>query len=353
MDDVLQRPSVVVLGAGFSTASTDGEMPLMRTYFDRLRVDHYPLLHEYVAASSPSVATANVEQVLVCLEQLRRSPDRAICGWGEKFKHNADQIESELGSYTLSRLAGSLEVSEDNWAAELLYRCHSEATIISLNYDNIAERVLSVRPNLNHWCNESDLWPVCPPSCAHCKMRLILRRACSCDGHFELEDGIWNGACIKLHGSIAWKRCLSPDCCSFQCIVADVKCQPYKPHKCPNCRSDCAPVLVMPSMSKRLDETPEIHIMWKAAEHAIAEAESILLFGFSFPLSDQLFIQLIRSQVGTRRRLKQVGVIDLAPEQVIGRIKECVPSDLNVEYSCYKVVPGEVPEWSKVTATSG
>ena len=50
-------------------------------------------------------------------------------------------------------------------------------------------------------------------------------------------------------------------------------------------------------MSKNLDETPEIGVMWQAARLAIAQAESILLFGFSMPTSDELLMQMIRTAI--------------------------------------------------------
>ena len=337
MNQSLRESSVVILGAGFSVAATDGKLPLMRTFFDQLQSQDFPLLHEFVSEVIGDPADANVESVLLTLDQIRTSPMEVLEGWADRWKTNATEINYQLATYTLNRLKPCLSIAEDNWAANLLYDYNPNSVVVSMNYDNIAEKILSCREGLVH--GDVD------PTCHHCKMRRLTFKGCSCSGKQEILDEDWKGSLIKPHGSIAWKRCLNPKCCSFQCMVADAHCMPFEPCQCPACFEACAPVLVMPTMSKNLGDTPEIGVMWKAARKAVADAESILLFGFSVPTSDELLLRMIRSAILSNRKLRRVASIDLDPVAVMERFQRCVPSDLAVEVEHFKVVPGQVPEW--------
>ncbi|MBX3413906.1 MAG: hypothetical protein KF708_14545 [Pirellulales bacterium] len=344
MDWDIETTSVVILGAGFSAAATDGRMPLMTGYFDRLTKEEFPELFEYVTEVGCSqkcerIAQANVERVLVALEQIKSAPMRLLEGWLGGPKRNCEVIREQLAYYTLSRLCDSLQVSNDNWAAELLADCGPATTVISMNYDTIAEMILSNRHGLQHGSRS--------PTCPHCKMRSLLHRACSCDGRESLADDSWQGSIIKPHGSIAWRRCLNNSCCSYQCLVADEQCRPFKPSHCRHCYGKCSPVLVMPTMSKNLEDLPEIATMWQAARLAMSKAESLLLFGFSLPTSDELLVQLIRSSCADGKCLKRVAAIDLDPEGVLDRFQSCLPVGQKVDTTALPVERGHRPIWLK------
>lgn len=340
MDALVTAPSVLILGAGFSLAATGGKLPLMRTFFDQLDADAFPLLDSYVRAVAGSPEEANVESVLLALDQMRTSPRSALFGWADGWKDQADAIRQDLANYTLNRLKTCQEIPDDMWAAELLYRCSPDTTVISMNYDNIAESILSQREGLRHLRAGTKA-----PTCAHCKMRLLLQKACSCMGRGKVEKDDWQGAILKPHGSVAWRRCLNAACCSYECLVADERCRPFEPCACPQCGEPCAPALVLPTMSKHLDDTPEIGVMWDAAFQALAAADSILLFGFSMPTSDELLIQMIRTAVCRGSRLRSVGSIDIDPEAVLGRFARCIPCGMAVERKPFPVAPGVQPGW--------
>ena len=93
--------SVVILGAGFSVAATNGALPLMRNYFDRLDESRFGLLYEFVDSVAADVATANVERVLLSLDQIRTSPDEVLKGWADEWKANTPALQRELSHYTL------------------------------------------------------------------------------------------------------------------------------------------------------------------------------------------------------------------------------------------------------------
>ena len=331
----MANTSTVILGAGFSAAATDGLMPLMGSFFNRLDRARLPQLYEYVCSFDCDVTRANIESVLLNLDQVRTSPDSVLKGWGDKWKANISQLQRQLESYVLERIKAGLTIPKDNWATSLLAQCGVDTSVVSMNYDNIAERVLS--------CRAHQSTPRLP--CPHCKMVGLLKKSCNCSWRQEMTEDDWRGAIIKPHGSIAWKRCTNSNCCSFECLVADEQCRPFEACSCPSCCEECSPAIVMPTMGKHLEDLPEIGVMWQAARSAIAAAESLVIFGFSMPASDELLTQMIRSTIHASRRLKRVAIIDLDPENVMCRFRRCLPTEHSVETATFRVEAGRLPEW--------
>jgi hypothetical protein len=98
-------------------------------------------------------------------------------------------------------------------------------------------------------------------------------------------------------------------------------------------------------MSKNLNDLPEIWAMWEAARFALEEAQTLLLFGFSLPTSDELLMQLIQSACDDGRKLRQVASIDLDPDKVLQRFESCLPPRCDVELVPLPVEKGAVPIW--------
>ena len=342
MDWDMQTTSVVIVGAGFSAAASDGKMPLMTGFFDQLSKEHFSELFDFVtevgcSCRCPTIAQANVESVLTSLDQMRTAPARALRGTLAKFRGAFAAIQAQLTSYTLNRLKLGSCVEADNWAAQLLASCGFATTVVSMNYDNLAETILSNRDGIHHGNRN--------PNCPHCRMRLLLSDACSCNLKSDELGDLWKGAILKPHGSVAWRRCLNAKCCNHECLVADQHCRPFEPCKCNYCQTECAPVMVLPTMSKNLNEIREIAVMWEAVYEAIKDAESLLLFGFSLPKSDELLTQTIRSAVNERRKLKRVASIALDPENVLQRFEDCLPPGMNVDATAFPVKVGFDPIW--------
>lgn len=336
-----ENTSLVILGAGFSFAATNGGAPLMRGYFDKLDPASYPDLYEFVVQvgcdrSCPSILDANVESVLLALEQAKTASPFVLDGWFDQWLPKIETLRGELGEYTLFRLSNGLELDDANWAVNILARTGFDTTYISLNYDNLAENILSARVGTVH-CHNAN--------CPHCRMRSLLQYSCSCGVTRRDLGRRWHGSLIKLHGSIAWRRCVGDQCCARECIDADCSCAPFSEIPCAHCGEPCVPVMVFPTMSKNLGEIPQIGIMWQAARAALEEAKSILLFGFSLPTSDELLAQLMRNACGKRQNLCKVGVIDLNPNQVIERFQQAVNPTCKIEYVQLLVEPGKVPSW--------
>ena len=170
MDWDIESTSVIILGAGFSAAVTENKLPLMTGYFDKLQRSSFPDLYDFVLEvgcnrKCERVELANVEKVLLALDQIRSSPDGVLKDFLD-WKSRLALVQSQMSYYTLSRLRDGLTISPSNWAVQLLAGSGFGTTVISMNYDNIAEQILSRRPGATH----GDFSPSCP----HCKMRLML-----------------------------------------------------------------------------------------------------------------------------------------------------------------------------------
>lgn len=312
----LEQPSVMILGAGFSAAATEGRLPVMSNFFVGICRNTYPLLVSFLDDSFGDAESANVEKALLLLEQIEHATDRALAPTEQSWRSSCRGIKSELSGFVLDRLRPCVEIEDTNWAANLLADLSPGPTIISMNYDNLAERVLSSRA---HRTQQLRL------RCPHCKMCRLLEAACSCSGRGALTYKQWNGALLKPHGSIAWKRCCNADCCSYECLVADRHCRPFDNCECTDCGTSCEPVLVLPSMAKRLEEIPEIAVMWEATRAALNSAKSLILFGFSLPLSDSLLTHAVARALRESAHLTHIWIIDLDPQAVAQRLVEVTP----------------------------
>ncbi len=71
----------------------------------------------------------------------------------------------------------------------------------------------------------------------------------------------------------------------------------------------------------------------------------MLLFGFSMPTSDELFVQLMRNACERKRRLRRVGAIDIVADQVLERFNGAVNPTCQIEYVPLPVVPDQIPAW--------
>lgn len=335
-----QNTSLMILGAGFSRAATDQGTPLMKGYFDRLDIEKYPELFEFVLEngcdqSCRTIVEANIEEVLLTLEQIRTSDRRVLDGWLDEWIDKVPALRRQISDYTIFRLVDSIEYPPENWAVNLLGSTGFQTTYISFNYDNIAESILSARTGTTH-CSGGN--------CPHCRMRQLLAATCDCLSRSISVEHLWKGTLLKPHGSIAWSRCVNPECCSRECIVARCDCHPARDERCSTCREPNALAMILPTMSKNLNELPEIAAMWQAANLAASEAESILLFGFSFPPSDALFARMIQHAC-KGGRIKRIGVVDLYPDVVSSRVRKLIAPACNVEIIELPVPIVGVPTW--------
>lgn len=337
--------SVVLLGAGFSRAVSDGQMPLMAGFFDRLDRRKHKRLHSFLHDVFGAPDQANVEDALVNLDQLSDSPLQGRSTMCRRWSKHGPAVRAELGAYALERLAFA-DIHDDNWAANVLAQAGDETTVLTTNYDNLAERILSNRTGITHGHGGTN--------CPHCRMCRILLDNCECGPSSFTERPDWRGSLIKLHGSVAWHMCTNGDCLQHECLVPDPHCRPISTRRCQCCCGNCDPVMVLPTTHKSYERYREIKRMWDAAHDALSDARSLLVFGFSFPTCDALIAQMVRETAVAGRRLSRVGVIDVAPDAVIERIRSCLPRDLKLQIDPLPVPrDGSPPRWLMHPADAG
>jgi NAD-dependent SIR2 family protein deacetylase len=327
--------TVILLGAGFSACVSKGETPLMGGFFDRLDQVRYPFLHNFICQTNVPIDSANVEDCIALLDQLDDCPLTDLSGLS-RTRESADEVRRELGEYCLHRLCCA-KWDASHWATCVLAMADSNTTVITTNYDNLAESILSNKIDATHWNAEA--------TCHHCRMRRILLADCECN---EVPIGArppWRGSVLKLHGSVAWKTCWNRSCNQFDCLIADQHCRPFDGRPCDCCGQPCQPVIVLPSARKRYSRYAHLRRMWDSAQSALKDAETLLIFGFSFPSSDCLIRAMFANAVCSGS-LRHIAIIDLQPEAVAERIKSALPPEGLPAMQCFAVpTDGSRPEW--------
>lgn len=338
-DDVrdIAKTDVVFLGAGFSKAATDGSAPIMADFFAELDRRKYWELWSFLDQLTGNPRLANVEHTLLTLDQLAISPLEGVEPFFDEVRARHQRVRKELDSYILERL-GTIKFPPDNWAAQVLHGASSTTTVVTTNYDNLAERILSQQKGLRHRTPNTN--------CHHCKLCAILDDECKCNGGMSLDEA-WRGSLLKLHGSISWRRCANLECGTQQCLLPDQHCRVFSNETCITCGSECGPVLVPPSMVKTFDKFRGLKQVWNAAYQALSVARSIIFWGFSFPTSDVLISQMLRSALTTKKRSLEIGIIDLYPSKPADALEALLgDSEDDIKIYTYEVPQsGERPKW--------
>lgn len=340
-DDYRLNPreaDLILLGAGFSACVTGGQAPVMSNFFRRLNASRYPHLAKFLSDEFGDPHASNVEEVMLALEQISTCPPKLKPTLFPFCRDQSESIRRDLCAYCLACLSDLKFDRSGHWATHLLTDIGKSTTVITTNYDNLAERLLSNRPGSIHHGSNTD--------CHHCKMFRLLIHECGCHVTGQEPKPDWRGSIIKLHGSIAWSRCINRHCCNFECLTPEVHCRPYDLSPCTACGHKRTPVIVLPSMSKHLNEFPEIATMWNAAHEALLTAKNLLVFGFSFARSDQLFSQLFRNALASNPGISRITVIDRHPEDVIQRLTPSLPASRPISLMALLVNAEEkIPKW--------
>jgi NAD-dependent SIR2 family protein deacetylase len=317
-------------------------MPLMGNFFDRLEEVACPNLHCFMREWFGNPRHANVEEVLLAIEQLQDAPvaaRRCREAFGPDFVSNA---RTELSQYILRRLSHEA-IDPRHWGVQFVSLVDADTTVVTTNYDRVAELLLSNRRGIRH-LNDARGEPTCP----HCRLRALLTWHCQCSGEVPVPEVHWRGAILKLHGSITWHTCRNEVCDQEYCLIPDPGCRPFQPMACACCQGRTEPVLVLPSMTKTYGAYPQLERMWEATLAALEDAVRLVIFGFSFPTSDAAICRLFRKSIDAGSRLRELIVIDAAPGPVADRIRALLPDGRNIDLQTY-VVPtdGSTPSWWK------
>src|SRR5690242_13910674 len=95
---------VAIVGAGFSYACTNGRLPLMKGFFDKLTADEFPELNRFVRFVNPDLSDANVEAVHVLLDQIETTPSKIFRHFPGDLKGGALKAKEQLLHYAFQRL---------------------------------------------------------------------------------------------------------------------------------------------------------------------------------------------------------------------------------------------------------
>lgn len=318
----MQTCDLVLLGAGFSYAATNGELPLMSGFCDRAEVSKYPTLCGVLEAEGVDYRTANVEQTFTSLVQMRGAPPALHAIFPPQSLWECCEPEKEFREYAIERLCTRC-VQLDTPAAFLLEKLQEAATVISLNYDTVAELILRHHSHRRYGR--------CTCRCPHGKMLGLLKRNCECFDFDSVKADDWTGSILKLHGSIAWKRCSNQICCNRSCIDAHCCAHPHDDYVCENCYGDCDPVIVVPSPSKDIVEFLGLAAVWNAAHVAMTHARHVVIYGYSLPPSDAMLRGVICRAVREGRVLEKVTIVDRYPDAVAEQFTSLLPPDLDID----------------------
>jgi hypothetical protein len=99
-------------------------------------------------------------------------------------------------------------------------------------------------------------------------------------------------------------------------------------------------------MVKSFDEFPGLKRIWNATFLALSEAKSILFFGFSFPSSDALINEVLRSAFAKNVRDIDISIVDIAPDKPAAILSDMLSPDDGSVIRLYQVpTDREQPDW--------
>lgn len=279
-----QQKHVLILGAGASAAS-DFHLPTMAGFFN-YNISDYPVLKDFLEWFYPnkSIQDYNLEEVLSYLDISKARHQFWGFQYIEGFNGKASSVYDETIKFIKERL-----MTEKDKVCSVHHRLFEildpKDTIITLNYDLIADRTLtdiekdpktgklsqeSRMGKLQALLGELRIWADPPPS--------LLSR--------ELETGFY----IKLHGSIDWLYCPTIGCRNNQNLFA-VEPSAFPEQRegniCRLCGAAIRSFIVPPVATKRLEDRGRLAFLWHLALRELVRTNcNMTLFGVSLAPND-------------------------------------------------------------------
>lgn len=216
---------------------------------------------------------------------------------------------------------------------ELVSR-HHKLTVISLNYDIVADNTLT---------------------------RLLVGfpdYVCDIATALYQEARVYPGSreaieLLKLHGSLNWIYCPNPVCNRLDVglsrnggMFVKAREELYKEAEldgrytcagtpCPNCGTTVRPVMITPT--QRMDyENPHIRKAWERAKDALRSADHVHIVGYSLPPEDVDVIYLLKQNL-SHLSPDRIHVVDFDPQQ---RLLHEHPSGMG-----YRSLFGDTIDW--------
>jgi len=286
---VKSSDTVFILGSGFSRAFSDA-MPTVAELTDRLR--DISLFHE-----SPYDGLLDNPELLLSyldLAQPWKAPE-------EILRDRAVFVEAQ------NALAETIEDSEaqafeslvPEWAASLVrYLCRRRATVITLNYDTVIERCVALLKDGQEkgtWPREFDLYGL-PLSPLRSRSAGTLGRA-----------PIKSFQLVKLHGSINWFYSgvdgFPGEHIYYRNVTSDSprsddwgRGTPSSDAQIRQLEMDKIPLIIPPVAEKsRFYSNRTVQAVWALAREALADAQQVILIGYSLPSTDLTMTLFLRS----------------------------------------------------------
>jgi NAD-dependent SIR2 family protein deacetylase len=143
---------------------------------------------------------------------------------------------------------------------------------------------------------------------------------CQFEGYQEVIDGNTDPAdldILKPHGSFNWGHCSS---CGIYVLFSYLDPRGLASQKCRNCHRGLTPVLVSPVQGTQIP--PDITPVWDRAAHLLANADRLIVVGYSFPQADARALTLFRSSLANNGALQSVVIADPCPNEIQCRLEE-------------------------------
>jgi len=291
----------MLLGAGASHAS-DLHLPTMRTFFSDPDLPRTvaSFLAEYYGTTDPT--DYDLEEVLTHLFlSERRAP-----GWiGFEQSMVMQHLQAGLAYWTLLGYVRARLNPKDapvcGHHVALFDELQPLDSVISLNYDLVADQALHRHPRLSRGVDElsrgtrvDKLW-----SLLGYAGKPIDERAQSEFTRRTHDPGYY----LKLHGSINWRRCRDPECPGGVRVpeqVDEVEFVPVFQGACEFCGGALESVIIPPVAAKSSNIRGRLQRMWTTALRELAVATKIVVWGVSFAASDADLRWLVRFSVAFR-----------------------------------------------------
>jgi NAD-dependent SIR2 family protein deacetylase len=171
----------------------------------------------------------------------------------------------------------------------------------------------------------------------------------------ETNDGI---SLLKLHGSLNWRRCKSPNCNKVSIIKNPVA--QYSGHDrdtkflhfyfsevkkitcdyCGNSEMSLEPEIIPPTWNKT-GQFADIAEIWKSAAKELEDARNIVIIGYSLPESDMFFKYLFALGVFGSVGIRKFWVVNPDPE-VEERFKKLIGPAISKSFHFFKSTFGEI-----------
>lgn len=314
--------TVYLLGSGASAAS-DFSLSTTDRLLDSplLESGGYDQLIGFIKKYFPNLQMAeiNVEDLITYIE----FSDERFTLFGEATKPQITIIRNELERFLQERLSvpenGKTYCEKHLRLFEDFSKAECQDSIITVNYDLVVDKTLVevwknrsgsqgpfILENMYQILGETTYWDATPFTIHHPSYYL------------------------KLHGSLGWYSCPSPECKNHQYFFANQLIPNGFPGTsgsdvCQICGSRATLVLIPPVLNKSFGRYPKLGFLWTQAYRELRKADCVVIVGLSFRDTDFHLRWLVKSSLLEPRenRPRKIIVID-TQKDIFDRIQKLI-----------------------------